>query len=189
MIEAILIDFLNHSVKGLRILDIGCGNGGISEYFARNNRQYAVDVSDQRNNKEANFTFRLVSSEKLPFPDASFDIVLSHHVIEHVEDQALHLDEIRRVLKSSGICYLATPNKASPIMEGHVGNNKVLRYNEMVPFFEKYGYECYEYSTKVFREPERFCGEKRYGKIVPLFLVHLLKPLFPSQMFILKPSN
>ena len=188
MIEAILQDFLNKPVKGFRVLDIGCGNGGISEYFSRNNNQYAADITDMRNNKDSGFNFSLVNSEKLPFPDGFFDIILSHHVIEHVENQDLHLDEIKRVLKPIGICYLATPNKSSPIMEGHVGNNKVFRYREMVPFFQKHGYDCHEYSVKVFSEPKKFFGEKQYGKFFPLFLAHMLKPLFPSQIFILKPN-
>lgn len=186
MIEAILQDFLNRKIKGFRILDVGCGNGNISDYFSGNNNQYAVDVNDNRINKKDTFKFFVVSSEKLPFPDSFFDIVLSNHVIEHVVNQELHLDETKRVLKPGGICYLATPNKSSPIMEGHVGNNKVLRYKEMIPLFTKHGYECYEYGAKVLKEPDKFVTEKQYGKFVPLFLAQMLKPLFPSHIFILK---
>lgn len=189
MIEAVLQDFLNRSIKGFRILDIGCGNGNISEYFSRNNNQYAVDINDNRNNKKVPFNFFLVDSEKLPFPDTFFDVVLSNHVIEHVVNQDLHLDEIKRVLKPGGICYMATPNKSSPIMEGHVGNNRVLRYKEMAPFFTKHGFKTHEYSVKVVKEPDKFFTEKQYGKFVTLFLMHMLKPLFPSHIFILKAKR
>ena len=44
----------------------------------------------------------------LPFPAASFDLVLSHAVIEHVPDAPLYLRECRRVLRAGGRCYLST---------------------------------------------------------------------------------
>ena len=44
----------------------------------------------------------------LPFPDESFDLVLSHAVIEHVADAPLYLRECRRVLAPEGRCYLST---------------------------------------------------------------------------------
>jgi 2-polyprenyl-3-methyl-5-hydroxy-6-metoxy-1,4-benzoquinol methylase len=37
MIEAIVEDYRHAPIRGLTILDIGCGNGGVSAYFARNN--------------------------------------------------------------------------------------------------------------------------------------------------------
>ena len=75
-----------------------------------------MDVVDERT--DTDFDFRLVESEVLPFEPGSFEIVISNHVIEHVEDQALHLKEIARVLRPGGVCYLATPNKLWP-MEPH----------------------------------------------------------------------
>ena len=102
--------------KGARLLDIGCGNGDISAYFARGNDQYGVDVSDRRRDGNRNFRFSVVGSEYLPYEDRYFDIVMSHHVIEHVDDQDRHLAEIHRVLKPAGILYLATPNRTSPLM-------------------------------------------------------------------------
>jgi SAM-dependent methyltransferase len=52
-----------------------------------------------------------MADERLPFPDGTFDVVISNHVVEHVADPDRHLSEIRRVLKASGVCYLATPNR------------------------------------------------------------------------------
>ncbi|MCG8356616.1 MAG: class I SAM-dependent methyltransferase [Kiloniellales bacterium] len=185
MIEAVLADALGAPVRNRRILDIGCGNGGISRHFARENDHYGVDVSDRRHEDARDFAFRLVDCERLPFADNSFDIVISHHVIEHVFDQKLHLSEIRRVLKPSGLAYLATPNKSSPIMEGHVGNDLVLRYHAMAPLFERQGFEAREYATEVLREPDRYDGEIRWGRFLPRFLLQLLRPLFPSHVFVL----
>jgi hypothetical protein len=108
-------------------------------------------------------------------------------VIEHVGDQGLHLNEIRRVLTNEGICYMATPNKSSPIMEGHLGNEKVLRYRNMQPLFEAAKFEVNEYGLKVFTEPEKYFCEISVGRFFPAFMVKPLKGFFPSHMFVLKP--
>ena len=187
MIEAVLADAIGRPVKGFRILDIGCGNGGISSHFARENEHYGVDIADRRRDDTESFVFRLVESERLPFDENFFDIVISHHVIEHVPDQALHLAEIHRVLKPTGLAYLATPNKSSPIMEGHVGNDLVLRYRAMAPLFEGHGFAVREYATDVLREPLRYHGEVRWGRYLPRFLLQILRRFFPSHVFVLTP--
>ena len=187
MIEAILADYLAAPVRGYKILDIGSGNGGISEYLNAQNEVFSVDVQDVRANSDNGILFVQVSDEHLPFEDNMFDIVLSHHVIEHVGDQRLHLNEIRRVLTDDGICYMATPNKSSPIMEGHLGNEQVLRYRNMRPLFESARFQVNEYGLKVFTEPEKYFCEISVGRFLPAFMVKPLKGLFPSHMFVLKP--
>lgn len=99
------------------VLDIGTGAGLIAAYLTTLARSLvSVDVVDERIVR--GFEFRLVSSELLPVEAASFDVVVSNHVIEHVADQLAHLQEIRRVLRPAGVCYLATPNRLA-IMEPH----------------------------------------------------------------------
>jgi len=56
----------------------------------------------------ANLHFALADGMYLPFSDASFDLVLSHAVIEHVADAALYLRECARVLAPAGRMYLST---------------------------------------------------------------------------------
>lgn len=185
MIDAIISDYLGRPIAGYRTLDVGCGNGDISERFAKSNDHHAVDVKDQRRDRNMQFDFRLVTSERLPYDDDFFDIVISHHVIEHVRDQHLHLDEIRRVAKPDGIVYLATPNRTSPLMRGHVGNDLVLTYSRMLSLFREHGFTCHEYGSRVAKEPDRFHGEVRLARILPAFLIRWLRPLYPSQMFIL----
>jgi len=50
-------------------------------------------------------------AQYIPFKDASFDCVISHHVIEHVPNDLLFLREVYRVLKKGGLAILGTPNR------------------------------------------------------------------------------
>lgn len=101
----------------MRLLEVGTGAGGIAHYFGTHPvlrcDVSAVDVVDNRQVTDG-YRYRQVHGVELPFPDASFDVVISNHVIEHVGDaaaQAHHLAEIRRVLHGDGVGYLAVPNR------------------------------------------------------------------------------
>jgi SAM-dependent methyltransferase len=109
---------------GAALLDIGTGSGWIAHYFASHPRHRlrvaAVDARDERVAKDG-YAFQQVAGTALPFPDASFDVVLSNHVIEHVggeAEQLVHLAEARRVLRPGGTLYLAVPNRWS-LVEPH----------------------------------------------------------------------
>ena len=101
----------------IRLLEIGCGSGGIAHYFATHPSLQcsvtAVDVHDNRQVRDG-YTYHSVQGVQLPFEDQQFDAVISNHVIEHVGDaaaQLVHLQEIRRVLTPTGKAYLAVPNR------------------------------------------------------------------------------
>jgi 2-polyprenyl-3-methyl-5-hydroxy-6-metoxy-1,4-benzoquinol methylase len=188
MIESILGNYLDRSIEGFRILDIGCGNGDISTYFASHNDQYGVDVKDQRRDENHGFQFSRVVSEQLPYEDDFFDIVISHHVIEHVEDQELHLSEIRRCLKKNGNAYLATPNKTSPLMRGHIGNEQVLHYRQIEPLLKGCGFNIADYSVRVVKQPDHYYCDMRSGRFVPAPLVKLMRPFIPSHIYMLRPD-
>ena len=103
--------------RPMRMLEIGTGSGGIAHYFATHPElRITVDAVDVVDNRlvDDNYRFQLVAGTQLPFVDQSFDVVLTNHVIEHVGDrnaQLAHLHEIRRVLRPSGVGYLAVPNR------------------------------------------------------------------------------
>lgn len=99
------------------LLEIGCGSGGIAHWFGKSGEMcwdvQSVDVEDIRLVRDG-YSFTLVAGTELPFPDSTFDVVVTNHVIEHVGEtgaQRKHLSEIWRVLKPSGIVYLAVPNR------------------------------------------------------------------------------
>ena len=101
----------------IRMLEIGCGSGGISHYFATHPslrcEVQAVDVHDSRL-VMGGYAFALVEGVALPFADESFDVVISNHVVEHVGPacaQREHLRELHRIMAPGGIAYLAVPNR------------------------------------------------------------------------------
>lgn len=103
--------------RPIRMLEVGTGSGGIANYFGTHPtiraEVDAVDVRDNRVVREG-FRFRQVTDTTLPYADRAFDVVISNHVIEHVGERAAqmrHLAELKRVLASAGIGYLAVPNR------------------------------------------------------------------------------
>ncbi len=186
MIEAFFEDALGSPINGFTILDVGCGNGQISEYFVSKNIVYGVDIEDKRNDISSSFQFSLLQDEILPFKDNMFDLVVSHHVIEHVNDQIKHLSEIKRVLKKNGQAYLGCPNKSSPFMAGHVGNDSVLSRKEAGILFETVGFSWEDYYTRFLSSPDKYFCEFKIGKYFPSKIIKLLRCWYPSHCFILK---
>jgi SAM-dependent methyltransferase len=101
-----------------RILDAGCGGGGMPVSFAEEaERLTAIDLTPRFRDAGTrlaaergvtNVTFAVANGMWLPFQDAAFDLVMSHAVIEHVADAARYLRECRRVLRPDGRMYLST---------------------------------------------------------------------------------
>jgi len=103
---------------GGRVLDAGCGGGGMPLSLAEEAREViGIDpfnrfgdagVRMARERGLGNVHFALADGMALPFEDGGFDLVLSHAVIEHVADAPLYLRECARVLATNGRVYLST---------------------------------------------------------------------------------
>jgi SAM-dependent methyltransferase len=118
--SAKVIAFLERAgvaVRG-RVLDAGCGGGGMPLSLAEEAREaVGIDPIDRfgdagvrlaRERGRRNVRFARADGMALPFADGVFDLVLSHAVIEHVADAALYLRECARVLAPGGRMYLST---------------------------------------------------------------------------------
>lgn len=95
-----------------KILEIGCGSGELSVWFAKNAAEvYGVDISDesiaiaetrsQKNGTQDKTHFFACAAEQLPFEDSFFDIVFINVSLHHLEID-IALEECRRVLKAGG---------------------------------------------------------------------------------------
>lgn len=92
-------------------LDIGTGYGIVASELSKFFKSVtSIDIADERLQKDG-YDFKVYNGTLMPFAEASFDVVIANHVIEHVSDQRKTLDEICRVLKPDGVCYVAVPNR------------------------------------------------------------------------------
>lgn len=100
--------------KKKRILEIGSGTGALVNHFKKKGYRIQGTEINPARIREAkqlfNLSLRKVTSEKLPFSDKAFDLVISFDVFEHIPDTAAHLQEVSRVLKQDGSYLFATPN-------------------------------------------------------------------------------
>ncbi len=96
---------------GLRILDVGCGDGILTvELSKRGAHATGIDPSEamiaaarRRAERHAGHaSFRIARVEALPFDDASFDVVVAVATLCFVEDAAIAVKEMTRVLKPGG---------------------------------------------------------------------------------------
>jgi SAM-dependent methyltransferase len=101
-------------IRGGRILDLGSGSGhGTAELGGAGACVVGVDriAPDAASRCAAEGTcFARADLRSLPFRDATFDLIVSFQVIEHLEDPSGYLDAIARLLKPEGLAILTTPN-------------------------------------------------------------------------------
>jgi 2-polyprenyl-3-methyl-5-hydroxy-6-metoxy-1,4-benzoquinol methylase len=102
-----------------RLLDVGSSVGCIVEAALDRGWEAAgADVSEQAVQfcRERGLRCEQFDGRTLPFPDSSFDVLTSWHVIEHVADVEQALAEWYRVLRPGGVMALETPDASSPIV-------------------------------------------------------------------------
>ncbi len=94
-------------------LDVGCASGYMVAQVAKefpNAKYFGVDIYDKAieyaKTKYPNIKFKIASSEKLPFKNETFDLILFYETIEHVRNPKNTLKEIQRVLKKNGTLIL-----------------------------------------------------------------------------------
>ena len=145
-IEYILEVTLNHfkidrnkklPLKDLKILDIGCGGGLISEPMSRLGANVTgIDASDKniqvaklhakKNNLKINYLNTVPENLKLK---NEFDIILNLEVVEHVENLDLYLSSCFDLLKQKRIMFTATINRTlTSYVKAIVGAEYILRW-------------------------------------------------------------
>ncbi|MFZ5922890.1 MAG: methyltransferase domain-containing protein [Chloroflexota bacterium] len=100
-----------------RILENGCGVGMYVEHLAPFGGEIVGMEYDRERAAEAGSRSPRIlnaAGESLPFPSGTFDLVLSHEVLEHVQDDAQAVREIVRVLRPGGRAVVFVPNRGYP---------------------------------------------------------------------------
>lgn len=208
-------------LKKLTVLDVGSSTGiidyNLAKYFKKlvgsDIDKKAINFS-KKNFKLKNLEFKIEDAMKLSFKESSFDAVICTQVYEHVPNSQILFNEIYRVLKPNGICYLAALNRLWP-MEPHynlpflawfskpISNlyvrllGKAEKYYETPETYWKLKkltdkFSVIDYTSKILTDPKKFGYESKYytliGPIVKPF-VQILKFLTPTLFWILIKKN
>jgi len=99
-----VLEWLNADV-GEYILDLGCGDGQLTQRIAASGAQVlGVDASPEMvaTARERGIEAELATAESLPFHDGTFDAVFSNAVLHWIRDQDAMLTQVHRVLKPGG---------------------------------------------------------------------------------------
>lgn len=134
-----ILSAAGEQIKG-RLLENGCGVGMYAAHLLPYATQGIVglEYDFERAGQARNATEQVVNAagEALPFPDGTFDVILSHEVLEHVSDDALAAREMARVLSPAWRIILFVPNRGYPFETHgvywrgryHFGNIPLVNY-------------------------------------------------------------
>jgi len=104
---------------GATVLEAGCGRTTrLSDHRDRISRLVGIDLDGTAGRENASLDEFIETdlSGPLPFDDASFDLVYSNFVVEHLEDPARTFREFHRVLRPDAWLVLLTSNRSNPFM-------------------------------------------------------------------------
>ncbi|MGD0612016.1 MAG: class I SAM-dependent methyltransferase [Anaerolineales bacterium] len=130
--------FAGDRIRGT-ILENGCGVGMYLQHLqAFGGRVFGLEFDFNRAQQAQRWSDLLVcaAGEGLPYPDGCFDLMLSHEVLEHVQDDRRAVEEMVRTLKPGGRLVLFVPNRGYPFEthgiywrgKYHFGNTPLVNY-------------------------------------------------------------
>ena len=131
------IEANENPLRNIKILDIGCGGGLLSEPMTKLGATVTgIDASSKNieiaklhaKKNKLNINYVNCSPEKLPEQE-KFDVILNMEIVEHVEDISLFLKSCSQLLKKEGLMFVATINKTlRSYMFAIIGAEYILRW-------------------------------------------------------------
>ena len=141
--------------KNQSVLDVACGDGRfLASVFKRKPiKGFGIDISEKMAARAAaknpGMEFYVSGCEKMPFPDASMDIITVCAAYHHFPDTAAFAEEARRIVKPGGSLYVADmymPSFVRVLLNPFVpfllrdGDVKIYSPDEIIKTFERFGF-------------------------------------------------
>ena len=105
-----LVDFINNQ-KPLKLLDIGCGIGYLLSNISDKHKKFGMEIDKSTYEIASRFAeISIGELKKINYQENFFDLIVCHHVIEHVAKPEFMIREIKRILKNKGILAIGTPD-------------------------------------------------------------------------------
>ena len=135
------VDSIQSGSEVQRYLDVGCGNGFITELVAPGfDEIVGIDIEDVRLQEfrsrvilRSNLRILLMSADKIDFPNEFFSLITCFEVLEHVADLDTTVQEIIRVCRRGGVIVISTPQVWFPF-ENHGARIGNRTYSCKIPF-------------------------------------------------------
>lgn len=143
-----------------KVLDVGCAYGFMLERFPDSFEKFGVDVSEYAisvaKKRLPSAVFAVSDAEKrLPFQEDTFDTIICNDVLEHLENPAVALENIKRVLKKGGILYINTPNlnlfrkKVLGFADKKEHHMSLFPHKKLLDLLERVGFKVEEHWTYI----------------------------------------
>jgi SAM-dependent methyltransferase len=118
-----------------RVLEIGAGTGAVLHALQERGCdvqgvELCQELIDEARRWFGPLPIQQVSGVELPFPDGSFDVVMSFDVFEHIPDSDAHLRAVKRVLRAGGAYLIQTPNKWTNVVFETIRWKSFTRFRE-----------------------------------------------------------
>ena len=191
--SAEVVEELNRSLKGGKILDIGCGPGWIlSTLKDQNWEKFGVEISKFVSDYASQFG-QIYNGSVLDYEtEIEFDAIIMHHVIEHLDQPILAIQKIYKFLKQGGVFIIGTPNFDCAAARRYGNNFRLLHYethtslfteDSMHRFLRDFGFKIYKverpfFDTEYFNRENllKVLGEDglsppMYGSVMTFFAI------------------
>jgi ubiquinone/menaquinone biosynthesis C-methylase UbiE len=178
---------LQPAPTGERLLDVGCGTGHWSSFFAELGYQVTgIDISakmiEVARAAAPECSFRVADACQLPFSDASFDVVASMATMEFIPDPANAIREIVRCAKPGGILLIGTLNRLAALNRRRLSEGKqpyasahLFSPSELRTFLARWG------PVRTLASSPRF-SPQRSTRLLPLFGEELDGPFIVAEV-------
>lgn len=106
------------SINKIEVLDLGCGQGHITEYLGKelgsanfSGLDYSISAIEYARDNYPDIDFAVGDASQTPYANDYFDLVICNNLLEHVSDPLLLLNQIKLICKPGGYVIITTPSR------------------------------------------------------------------------------